>query len=522
MARDRIFSARTEKLEEMRSAWTQIFRGVEDRWELEDFQESSKTNEILAKFKTISPSQYMLNYLFSAFDMDIEEDDVEEVFSYISYCKDSGTKCAMQSRLSEKMLNDVVKRMSVLFRENGMTKRKSEPDYIMKILVNFNKSGFFDIALGLQMELEDVEIFLRKAMNQPGFNYYSKTEMLLWIVFRYGEGSYRKQYEALRKYYDAIPYNDNGCHEIIDSNTEFIRDKLEQYEIKRIFTEGKYGEPVTEIAEFLKWHKNILPGERTVSRVYSELWKGAVIANRKSIAAFHYLVRSAEQKLSDENIYFGEGDVRTMTVDVIPADGGMVLKKGAKVSPGYDDPMVKSARCVRNGTVTVDCEIGTYIEKGAIFLEKRAGNTYRYAAAEDKIAIKHKLFQEYMYGMEKNRLDENIDVSLLGDWFTDSKIDDNVRSAFVSRSPERQRAVILTLVFLKFVGECETACEYDLDVIDIFREFEEEADTVLGRCRMQGLYMGNPYDALLVFLLITTDTPIDTLRSLWAAVREKK
>ena len=124
--------------------------------------------------------------------------------------------------------------------------------------------------------------------------------------------------------------------------------------------------------------------------------------------------------------------------------------------------------------------------------------------------------------MEMSAAETGIDANLLGDWFLDSKIDDNVRSAFTSRSGERQRAVILTLVFLKFIGESENTEDYELGLMDMFREFEEEADTALSRCRMQGLYMGNPYDALLVFLMVTTDTPVDTLRALWAIVKEKR
>ena len=46
-----------------------------------------------------------------------------------------------------------------------------------------------------------------------------------------------------------------------------------------------------------------------------------------------------------------------MTVDVSPMDGGAQLKKGESISPGYDDPMIKRARCVKEGTITVDCGI---------------------------------------------------------------------------------------------------------------------------------------------------------------------
>lgn len=520
MAGDRIFSARTEKLEEMKSTWTEIFKGVEERWELEDFQTSRLTNETLAKFNTIPSSQYLLNYLFAVFGIDVDREESEQLFSYISQESD-GERYPEKERFEE-ILDDLTKKMSAVFRQNGMTKRKSEPEYIRRSISELSKSKFFDIALGLHMALEDVELFLRKAMNQPGFNYYNKTEMLLWIVFRYGEISYRKQYDALKKYYDALPVGEEKTREVLNADTVSIRERLERCDIQRIFESNNWDKPVSDIAGFLKWHKNIMPGERTVLKVYRELWNEALIANRKNIAAFYYLAHSEKEEASDEDIYFGDSGSRTMTVDVSPMDGGTQLKKGESIFPGYDDPMIKRARCVKEGTITVDCGIGAYIKKGAVFICETDGKIRKFAAAEDKIAIKYTLFQEYMYNMEMSAAETGIDANLLGDWFLDSKIDDNVRSAFTSRSGERQRAVILTLVFLKFIGESENTEDYEFGLMDMFREFEEEADTALSRCRMQGLYMGNPYDALLVFLMITTDTPVDTLRALWAIVKEKR
>ena len=83
MADERIYSAQTKKLEEMKSTWVEIFKDVEGRWELEDFHKNSITNKTLAKFQRIHPAQYMVNFLFTALDMDATQKEIENTLKYI-------------------------------------------------------------------------------------------------------------------------------------------------------------------------------------------------------------------------------------------------------------------------------------------------------------------------------------------------------------------------------------------------------------------------------------------------------
>ena len=522
MADERIYSAQTKKLEEMKSTWVEIFKDVEGRWELEDFKKNSITNKILAKFQRIPPAQYMVNFLFTALDMDATQKEIENTLKYIrDLQKAQKAYTNKKYARAEKLLMAMTAKMSSIFLQNGVTKKKSEPVYIRDLLLNLDKTNFFEIALGLQMELQDVELFLRKALNQAGFNYYNKKEMLLWIVFRYGNYHYKKQYEALNKYYNNLPSVKKDDHEILSSDTQYIRDRLEKKAVDKIFEDSHFCQVHPEIDEFLRWHKKILPEERTAVKIFNQLWKEALIANRESIAAFYYLKRTDKNGLEEDCIYGDDREKRSMTVEVAPVDDKKPLEKGAVMEPERGDPMIGSAVYDGKGNLTVKCETGTYIRRGTIFICNQEGRKHRYAVTKDKIAIKYSLFQEYLYGMELCESDKKINRKLLGDWFQMSKIDDNTRSFFDKRSDERKRAVILTLLFLKFVGEWENIEAYDRDTLYMFREFEEEVDEILGQCGMQKFYMGNPYDALLAFLLVTTDTPIDTLRFLWAVVGGK-
>lgn len=131
-------------------------------------------------------------------------------------------------------------------------------------------------------------------------------------------------------------------------------------------------------------------------------------------------------------------------------------------------------------------------------------------------------FYRYMYGAYKtdyfDQIFDEIDGSLFGGWFTSTEITYNTMNEeqFSKKKSSKKRNDILTLIFLIYVRECELNNELPQDY-----NFRRQVNKTMQRCRLQTLYLGNPYDCLLTYLL-AYDSPVDVLREIWAVVKNTK
>ena len=87
---------------------------------------------------------------------------------------------------------------------------------------------------------------------------------------------------------------------------------------------------------------------------------------------------------------------------------------------------------------------------------------------------------------------------------------------FTKKKSSKKRNDILTLIFLIYVREWELNNELPQDY-----NFRRQVNKTMQRCRLQTLYLGNPYDCLLTYLL-AYDSPVDVLREIWAVVKNTK
>lgn len=131
-------------------------------------------------------------------------------------------------------------------------------------------------------------------------------------------------------------------------------------------------------------------------------------------------------------------------------------------------------------------------------------------------------FYQYMYGAYKtdyfDQIFDEVDGSLFGGWFTSTEITYSTMNEeqFSKKKSSKKRNDMLTLIFLIYVRECELNNE-----LPKYHRFRKQVNETMQKCRLQRLYLGNPYDCLLVYFL-AYDSPVDVLREIWTVVKNTK
>ncbi len=151
-------------------------------------------------------------------------------------------------------------------------------------------------------------------------------------------------------------------------------------------------------------------------------------------------------------------------------------------------------------------------------------------------------FRRYLYYQApEDILYEHITPEYIGKWFYDTEIKDdrfsnifNQKAKFSRKKneiPEDEkgsqpvrRSDLLTMVFMivcrdDFWDRRHQALKQARPYEEVLSYFVLQADKILNRCGMGDFYLGNPYEALLAFLIIT-DTPVDSLRNIWRVAKD--
>lgn len=183
------------------------------------------------------------------------------------------------------------------------------------------------------------------------------------------------------------------------------------------------------------------------------------------------------------------------------------------------------------GKITVLCKYGMSFPKGTVFLyqDKKRKQTYRYQTTKNYLHVPISTFLQYLYqSLDYKEGIEELDINpdYFTDWFRETKIDDSVIRKFDSKTDSQKRAYLLTLIFLKFAKELKRKEIYSgnfskLKMRQILSQFEETVDDIMDQCRLSKLYLRNPYDCLLVYLLTNTE-PVEILRAIWVVISGRK
>ena len=290
MKYSRVYSGQTETIGDTRAGW---YKGLkEKRLEWEDVVDDGSLNDVLSKLVQTPLNFYIVNYL-----SEIWKDELSDNMTY------------------ETRIEELVRKLKEQFETSGMPEEKCRYAYVKKMLTtewsrewdSFEKAGtkrIFELAMGMQIPVEDVNMFLQKAVKRAGFNYYDPEELLAYCVIRFQKNYRFRCYRALQADYKKLKpvQAQRGTQKgetVAFENTQAIRSALE-HEFESI--DSIYENNVFEAASlnenlksFLSIYKAAAPDKRTASVKFYEMLNELLSTHRKEFLSFKASARGREE-----------------------------------------------------------------------------------------------------------------------------------------------------------------------------------------------------------------------------------
>lgn len=337
-------SGNTRDMEIERNNWylEEKFRQEEGEYylEWEDFYKMESPKRLLEKMVRVPFYKYFLHYIVIVFRVELEMEDFlglgqkdqDAISRYlIREAKEHGKKSKAIQQLAQLMFQS--------FQQNGFG-IPEEPDKIygklsgekavtknelVKVLVSQECSAerLAWLALGLNMDGQTVDLFLRKALLRAGWNIWDPKEFLLYLCTHYPSGQKRKFYQQLEREMEqiaSVPWEIGG---IGNRGTMMLEGEMDAL-IHSIYGEQKwmqFYEPGTEILdpkleEMIGKYKYLLEKKgkhrRSALIVCNECLDSFEILNEESIRSYIESYRNSDEYAYAQgkvNVYFDSAEM---------------------------------------------------------------------------------------------------------------------------------------------------------------------------------------------------------------------
>lgn len=286
-------------------------------------------NTVVARFKIIPRFQYVVNYLMIHCKYVLDEKSRKEFFEYLAWRKallDQGIPheeivSPEEKRNCEKVWFALLEKVGHSLKANKFSSARCRIPNLEKIILNFDENGLCDLALGLRMDIEDVQGFMRRVLKRSGLNFYNSNEFILYLVLKYaGTNELSKCYNKLKKDYkntvlpkkrahteqealswapgDEISQPGQEWDDEVVSRTRIVAENTDQFlkdaDVMRIYLDAKMTELDPAVRQLICWHKNITCRMRTAEEEFHNLYFEAKKLYAKDITRYY----SDEEKIS--------------------------------------------------------------------------------------------------------------------------------------------------------------------------------------------------------------------------------
>ncbi|MBP2069989.1 hypothetical protein [Anaerococcus nagyae] len=514
------------------------------------------TNNTISLRKKIPFYKYIINYMLTSYSdrLDIEKEDIGEIASNIFTSIQKGEKNAE----FEKIVNLVVE----LFREKNLYPHGSKSEVYgsleydkdkrkvwkkTQIRKDFKASvisrdKMFIYGFGLGIEIEELEVFLMKVLEETGLNIWDEKEAMIYIALaHFPKNSVNFFVRAMDLYNNEKKANIKERKKETNLNTTILQNSLDDY-----INEYRNMEQVDDsiILNIIAYHK-VLVLENT---------------NRTILKEFISTFREVEKKLSDEisafsNVKYGNSDDNTTNADyfsrgnvkifyqstddiIIPVDTGFEFKseKTGEIKVYYpeEEIILKASTQKIEKEVSVQSASYKYKDEVPVLGSSEEYSDFIYQnniegiidINQDSIYISEKRLSSlltYLYNKDAIISTEDVtlsdeEVEALDDLLKETRIKHENLNAIIEKGKISQitRPRLITLYFLSYVLDNEDIWFDKLSTpARRKRDYLIFMDSKLRNSRLYEYNISNPYEETLLKLVVY-DEPIDAFRDLWA------
>lgn len=550
----RIFSGETTIIESNEFEWQ---KNISSGEYLDIESIAIGANNTISLRKKIPFYKYMINFLLLSHyhRLGIKPSNVGDISSEIF----SDIENNQKNEILEKLVDLIVE----LFKERGLSPegKKSEVygslDYeidkrkiwkktqIRKDLKarTITRDKMFIYSFGLGMNLQELEVFLMKVLEETGLNIWDNKEAMIYIALNHFKDRALDFFIRANYLYENATADDLVVEKKdTNLNTTILQNSLDDY-----INENKDSQDLDDkiILNIISYHKDLV-SENTNRTILSEF-----------ISRFYNL----EESLSDEieafsNVKYGNDDGDGLNADYFSRGNISILYKSDRdIEISNETPFVFESK--ESG------EIKTYYPETSFILEKNpdggekivtvqsayynfkdevpllgTGEEYEdfayrkgdieeiYDVKQDSIYISEKKISSllsYLYNEDALILRDDStlpkdQVEALDDLLKDTRIKHENLNAIIEKGKISQitRSRLITLYFLSYVLEKEDLW-YDLlsTPQKRKRDYLIYMDFNLRNARLYEYNISNPYEETLL-KLVMYDEPIDAFRDLWA------
>lgn len=550
----RIFSGETTIIESNEFEWQ---KNISSGEYLDIESIAIGANNTISLRKKIPFYKYMINFLLLSHyhRLGIKPSNVGDISSEIF----SDIENNQKNEILEKLVDLIVE----LFKERGLSPegKKSEVygslDYeidkrkiwkktqIRKDLKarTITRDKMFIYSFGLGMNLQELEVFLMKVLEETGLNIWDNKEAMIYIALNHFKDRALDFFIRANYLYENATADDLVVEKKdTNLNTTILQNSLDDY-----INENKDSQDLDDkiILNIISYHKDLV-SENTNRTILSEF-----------ISRFYDL----EESLSDEieafsNVKYGNDDGDGLNADYFSRGNISILYKSDRdIEISNETPFVFESK--ESG------EIKTYYPETSFILEKNpdggekivtvqsayynfkdevpllgTGEEYEdfayrkgdieeiYDVKQDSIYISEKKISSllsYLYNEDALILRDDStlpkdQVEALDDLLKDTRIKHENLNAIIEKGKISQitRSRLITLYFLSYVLEKEDLW-YDLlsTPQKRKRDYLIYMDFNLRNARLYEYNISNPYEETLL-KLVMYDEPIDAFRDLWA------
>lgn len=514
------------------------------------------TNNTISLRKKIPFYKYIINYMLTSYSdrLGIEKEDIGEIASNIFTSIQKGEKNAE----FEKIVNLVVE----LFREKNLYPHGSKSEVYgsleydkdkrkvwkkTQIRKDFKASvisrdKMFIYGFGLGIEIEELEVFLMKVLEETGLNIWDEKEAMIYIALaHFPKNSVNFFVRAMDLYNNEKKANIKERKKETNLNTTILQNSLDDY-----INEYRNMEQVDDsiILNIIAYHKDLVL-ENT---------------NRTILKEFISTFREVEKKLSDEisafsNVKYGNSDDNTTNADyfsrgnvkifyqstddiIIPVDTGFEFKseKTGEIKVYYpeEEIILKASTQKIEKEVSVQSASYKYKDEVPVLGSSEEYSDFIYQnniegiidINQDSIYISEKRLSSlltYLYNKDAIISTEDVtlsdeEVEALDDLLKETSIKHENLNAIIEKGKISQitRPRLITLYFLSYVLDNEDIWFDKLSTpARRKRDYLIFMDSKLRNSRLYEYNISNPYEETLLKLVVY-DEPIDAFRDLWA------